>query len=104
MAYRVNLTARAGRDLAQLFEDIHARDSSAALDWYRGLKQAILSLRVQSQRCAVTPEDNRLRHLLYGNRLRIYRVIYRVRKDPKQVDVLHIRHGARRPRKSGRHP
>lgn len=103
MAYRVNLTARAGRDLAQLFEDIHARDSSAALDCYEGLKEAILSLRVQPQRCPVTPENNRLRHLLYGNKPHTYRVIYRVRKGPKQIDVLHIRHGARRPPKAGSH-
>jgi plasmid stabilization system protein ParE len=101
MAYRVNLTARAGRDLEQLFEDIHARDSGAALDWYDGLKEAILSLREQPQRCPVTPENNRLRHLLYGNKPHIYRVIYRVLQGPKRVDVLHIRHGARRPRKAG---
>lgn len=104
MAYHVNLTARAGRDLAQLFEDIHARDSSAALDSYDGLKEAILSLREQPHRCPVIPEDNRLRHLLYGSKPHIYRVIYRVLKGQKQVDVLHIRHGARRPRKSGMHP
>jgi plasmid stabilization system protein ParE len=103
MAYRVNLTARAGRDLTQLFEDIRARDSSAARDWYEGLKEAILSLREQPQRCPVTPEDNRFRHLLYGNKPHIYRVIYRVLKDPKRVDVLHIRHGARRPRKARGH-
>ena len=102
MAYRVNLTARAGRDLAQLFEDIQARDSRAALDWYKGFKGAILSLREQPQRCPVAPEDNRLRHRLYGNKPHIYRVIYRVLKGPKRVDVLHVRHGARRPRKAGK--
>ncbi|HVB29127.1 MAG TPA: type II toxin-antitoxin system RelE/ParE family toxin [Terriglobia bacterium] len=103
MAYRVNLTARAGRDLEQLFEDIHASDSRAALAWYGGLKEAILSLREQPQRCPVTPEDKRLRHLLYGSKPHIYRVIYRVRRGPKRVEVLHIRHGARRPPTSGGH-
>ena len=43
----------------------------------------------------VTPEDRDLRHLLYGNKPHIYRVIYRVLEKQKQVDVLHIRHGAR---------
>ena len=101
MAYRVNLTARAGRDLVQLFEDIHAWDCGAAPDWYEGLKEAILSLRERPQRCPVTPENRRLRHLLYGSKPHIYRVICRVRKGPKRVEVLHIRHGARRPRKAG---
>ena len=101
MAYLVNLTARAGRDLAQLFEDIHARDSRRALAWYDGLKEAILSLREQPHRCPVAPEDSRLRHLLYGRKPHIYRVIYRVQESPKRVEVLHIRHGARRLRKAG---
>lgn len=95
MAYLVNLTSRAERDLAQLFEDIHARDSQAALNWYRGLKKEILSLSERPNRCSVTPESGRLRHLLYGNKPHVYRVIYRVVEKPRRVEVLHIRHGAR---------
>jgi hypothetical protein len=37
MAYLVNLTARAERDLAQLFVDINAEHSEAALKRYRGI-------------------------------------------------------------------
>jgi len=44
----------------------------------------------------VTPESDKLRHLLYGKKPHIYRAIYRVLEEQKQVDVLHIRHGARR--------
>jgi toxin ParE1/3/4 len=93
MAYLVNLTARAERDLARLYGEINAEHSDAALKWYRGLKEAILSLEEQPNRCPVTPESDKLRHLLYGNKPHIYRAIYRVQK---QVEVLHIRHGARR--------
>jgi len=96
MAYLVNLTVRAERDLALIFDTIHAEDSDAALAWYRGLQEAILSLEEQPNRCPETPEDAKLRHLLYGNKPHIYRVIYRVTERSKQVDVLHIRHGARR--------
>jgi len=32
--------------------------------------------------------------LLYGHKPHIYRVIYRILERPKQVEVLHIRHGA----------
>jgi hypothetical protein len=43
----------------------------------------------------VTPENDKLRHLLYGNKPHIYRAIYRVAEKQRLVDVLHIRHGAR---------
>jgi plasmid stabilization system protein ParE len=96
MAYLINLTARAQRDLALLYGEINAGDSEAALQWYRGLKDAILSLEYHPRRCPHTPENRKFRHLLYGNRPHIYRVIYRVLVKQRQVVVLHIRHGARR--------
>jgi plasmid stabilization system protein ParE len=96
MAYLVNITSRAERDLAHLYEDINAEHSGAALKWYRGLKDAILSLEEQPNRSPVTPEKRQLRHLLYGHKPHVYRVIYRVLERQKQVEVLHIRHGARR--------
>jgi toxin ParE1/3/4 len=96
MTYRVNVTVRAERDLALLFDAINAEHSDAALKWYRGLKDAILSLEEQPNRCPETPENARLRHLLYGHKPHVYRVIYRVTEKSKHVDVLHIRHGARR--------
>jgi hypothetical protein len=43
----------------------------------------------------VTPENTKLRHLLYGNKPRVYRIIYGVCERAKMVRVLHIRHGAR---------
>jgi toxin ParE1/3/4 len=95
MAYLVRIAARAERDLVSLYDEINAPDSAAARRWYRGLKQAILSLAERPNRCSVTPENKRLRHLLYGEKSHLYRVIYRV-DGRRQVDVLHIRHGARR--------
>jgi plasmid stabilization system protein ParE len=96
MAYLVNITTRAQRDLALLFDNINAEDSAAALKWSRGLRDAILSLEEQPNRCPTTPEGAAFRHLLYGHRPPVYRVIYRVVEKRKQVDILHIRHGARR--------
>ena len=49
----------------------------------------------------MTPEDRHLRHLLYGSKPHIYRVIYRILEKQKQVDVLHIRHAARQEFKTG---
>ena len=94
MAYRVNVTARAERDLALLFDEINAWQSDAALKWYRGLKQAILSLEKIPNRCPETSSENaNLRHLLYGHKPHVYRIIYRLSEKTKHVDVLHIRHG-----------
>ena len=97
MAYLVNTTGRAERDLDHLYEDIHAESSEAALIWYRGLKDAVLSLEEHPARCSVTPESGKLRHLLYGRKPHIYRVIFRIQEQRKKVEVLHIRHGARQP-------
>ncbi len=78
MAYLVNIVARAERNLADRYDEIGAEDSDAALRWYLGLNDAILSLEENPNRCPATPEDASLRHLLYGNKPHIYRVIYRV--------------------------
>ena len=96
MAYLVNLTARAERDPVRLYADIDVEHSAAALKWYRGIKEAILSLEEQPNRCPVTPENDNLRHLLYGNKPHIYRAIFRVLEKERRVEVLHILHGARR--------
>jgi toxin ParE1/3/4 len=96
MAYFVNVTPRAERDLSDLFAKINAGESAAALKWYFGLKDAILRLEEHPNRCPVISEDAGLRHLLYGNKPDVYRVMYRIMEKQKRVDVLHIRHGARR--------
>ena len=95
MAYLVTITARAEREFASLYREIHAEESDAALKWYRGLKEAVLSLEELPNRCPVTPEKAQLRHLLYGNKPHVYRIIFRVVEKQKRVDVLHIRHSAR---------
>ena len=101
MTYLVNITARAEQDFASLFEEIHAGDSEAALKWFRGLKKAVLTLENLPNRSSATPENPQLRQLLYGHRPHVYRVIYRVLNSEKRVDVLHVRHGARRRLKAG---
>jgi toxin ParE1/3/4 len=96
MAYLVSITSRAERDLADLYGEINADQSDAALEWYRALKDSILSLEEQPNRCPLIRKRNKLRHLLYGHKPHVYRVIYRVLEKRKEVEMLHIRHGARR--------
>ena len=95
MAYVVNTTPHAERDLARLYRQVNAEHSDTAMEWYLGIKEAILSLEQQPDRCPLTRKKDKLRHLLYGHKPHVYRVIYRVLEKQKQVEVLHIRHGAR---------
>ncbi len=96
MAYNVRFTDRAERDFASLFEQIDAEESDAALKWFRGLTEAVLSLEEMPHRCPATPEKPQFRHLLYGHKNHVYRVIFRVLEVKRTVEVLHLRHGARR--------
>jgi plasmid stabilization system protein ParE len=86
---------RAEMDLLALYDWIGAGSSDAAQAWYLGLRDAIRTLQNTPGRCPLTPEDRQLRHLLYGAKPHVYWIIYRVIEDRLEVDVLHIRHGAR---------
>lgn len=101
VAYLVNITPRAARDLAALYEEIDAEESRTALNWYTGLKEAILDLQDHPYIWPATHEAQRLRHILYGRKPHsVYRVIYRVLEKRKVIEILHIRHGARSPFKT----
>jgi hypothetical protein len=63
---------------------------------YRGFKEAILSLEEQPNRCPVTPESDKLRHFAVRQQAAYLPRDNRVLEKQKQVEVLHIRRGARR--------
>ena len=100
MAYAVEFGLRAQRDLGDLYGQINAEYSDAALKWYKDFWNAILSLEREPNRGSIF--QKRLRQLLYGHRPHVYRVIYRVLEKQKQVEILHIRRG-RSPRIGGLH-
>ena len=62
MAYRVDLTVRAIRDLKHIYRYIHADDSTWAFDWFNGLESVVYSLNEHPERGAFTPENRKLRH------------------------------------------
>jgi toxin ParE1/3/4 len=97
MGYLVNATLRAEQDLAAIFVAINAEYSDTAFRWFNGLDRVILTLEENPERCPVTPGDANLRHLLHGKKPHIYRVIYRILHKRSEVEILHIRHRARRP-------
>jgi plasmid stabilization system protein ParE len=100
MTYLVEFAARAARDLEILYVEKNAAESHAATRWYNGLEQAVYALALYPYRCPVAPEARRakrkLRHLLYGKKPHVYRVIYEVDEGLPVVWVLTIRHGALR--------
>jgi toxin ParE1/3/4 len=74
MAYRVDLTERAVRNLRRIYLTINAEDAEQAQAWFNGLEKAVLSLDEHPTRGAPTPEDGNLRHLLYRRRRHRYRI------------------------------
>ena len=98
MEYLVELTARAERDLNLLYDQIRAAESIAAARWFNSLEEAIYTLERLPRRCPLAPEAKKtrlpLRHLLYGRKPNVYRVIYEIDQPRRTVRVLTIRHGA----------
>jgi toxin ParE1/3/4 len=101
MAYRVDLSDRALTDLVTLYVEKHAAESLAAARWFHHLEEAIYSLEALARRNPIAPESRKeralFRHLLYGRKPHVYRVIYQIDERRKRVKVYTIRHGAMEP-------
>lgn len=95
MAYRVDFTDRAARDLRRLYHTIDGAKSPQAHAWFNGLERLVLSLDEHPARGAILPDDSGLRQLLYGGRPNVYRVIYEIDEINQAVRIVHIRHGRR---------
>ena len=98
MAYRVELSPEADREIEEAYRWIAAASPRGAHRWFNGLMDALRSLSDFPQRCPPAPESDafveNIRQLLYGRRQHRYRALFAIRG--KTVQVLHIRHGARR--------
>jgi toxin ParE1/3/4 len=89
------------RDLEAIYELIEADTSDRASAWFSDLAEAIYNLERLPMRGAVTPENKKLRQLLFGKKPDTYRIICALNKRNHAVSVLHIRHGARDAFKEG---
>lgn len=98
MAFRVELSPQANREAEEAYRWIAEASPRGAHRWYNGLMDALRSLSHHPERCPLAPEndvfDEDIRQLLYGRRQHRYRVLFTI--HGKTVQVLHIRHGARR--------
>ena len=97
MAYEVRLSKRAITNLRHTYEAIRVDRSPLAAKWFRGLEKAIFSLEELPQRCPIAPERPNMRHLLYGDKPRAYRILYSIDEARLIVNVAQIRHWARQP-------
>ena len=98
----VEITALAEANLEEIYLHNIRKDSPArAAQWRKGLLKAAETLDRFADRCPLAPESGpelEIRQLVYG----VYRVLFTVARDT--VYVLHIRHGARQPLRSGEMP
>ena len=99
MPYRVELTDRAARDLEDIYQFVHVSSSASAAEWFNGLERAVQSLGRFPKRCPRAPEARKfrrlLRHLLYGKKPDMHRLIFEIVESRKTIFVLTVRHAAR---------
>ena len=94
IAYHVELSNRAQRDIEAAYEHIAADAPQTAIDFRHGLQGKINFLKVFPQRCGVAPEDKYRDETIRQTVHKSYRILFVIRDD--SVHVIHVRHGARR--------
>ena len=97
MAYTVSLSGSAEADAYAAFAYIREVAPGSAARWLTGLFAAMQTLSDMPARCPVIPEAEEvgrpLRHLLYGKRTGVYRIIFDIQEDSEEgprVRVLRI--------------
>jgi toxin ParE1/3/4 len=100
MTFRVEITEEAERDAHGILDWLISEQAGlSGLQWFQGLENAIASLATFPERLPLAPENAmfpfEVRHLLYGRKPHVYRVLFTIEGDT--VSVLHIRHGRRQP-------
>jgi plasmid stabilization system protein ParE len=100
MTFRVDVTLKAYRDLSSILRWLlteHAGEQG--LSWYDGLVKAIDTLGEAPSRCPKALESGtssrEIRHLLYGNKPHVYRVLFTIKGNV--VTVLHVRRPKQNP-------
>jgi len=100
MDFRVELSAQAQNDIAAIHDWLQSQQAGETGErWFVALRAAIASLANMPSRCPLAPESRdstiEVRQLLYGRKPHVYRLLFAIERDV--VQVLHIRHGRRRP-------
>lgn len=100
MAYQIKITTPAENDIYSAFDRVKKLAPSVSEKWLRGIFKSIFTLTEMPDRCPMAPESETLgvpiRHLLFGKRSAIYRIIFDIQNEPKVeplVRVLRVWHG-----------
>jgi plasmid stabilization system protein ParE len=100
--YDVRLSEGVEAEIESAFDYLFARDPNLAIEWRRGLADAVAGLSEMPRRYPLSADSEsagiELRYLLYRFRGIIYRVTYTVKDaDGEQafVRILRLRHSAR---------
>jgi toxin ParE1/3/4 len=95
VSYRILFQPPAARELDEVFGWIARRSPGRATAWQVGAIERILTLTELPRCCPLAPEardtELEIRQLMYGD----YRILFTIEEDV--VNILRIRHGARRP-------
>ena len=98
MAFRVEITDRAQRDLDAIYARVVREAPYDGPLWFTRFEESILSLAEFPERWPLEPKlstsSRSVRKLLFGRRPHVYRVYFTVLSDT--IKVLHVRHGARK--------
>ena len=95
MDYRLLFTQRALSDLSEIVEHIAQDDDEAASRFGKALLDHVDLLGRCPRMGNTTRKKSRVRKLVHSPIL----VYYQVREDKRLVEILHFRHGSRKPPK-----
>ena len=93
MDYRILFTQRALSDLAEIIGFIAEHDAEAAMQFGSALLDHVDLLSRFPRMGGVIRKRSRVRKLQHSPLL----VYYRIQEDKKNIEVLHFRHGSRKP-------
>ena len=105
MAYRVNASGPAKKDVKAAYEWIAEDYPDLAEEWYKGLIAAVNSLDEMPRRCPAAREQRKykreLRQLLYGKGKSAYRILFTIQPGEEDgedgvVRIVRIWHTARK--------
>ena len=98
MVFSVRLLPEAAEDAEKLYWRAVEAAPVRGQEWYNGLIAALYSLGSNPRRCPIVSDpvlrEHQVRHLLYGKKPDVYRILFHVLEEHQVVEVLHIRHGA----------
>jgi len=81
MAYHVELSERAQRDIVAAYEFIAAETPQAAIDFRHGLEKQVGFLSVFPLRCGLAPEDRYRDETIRQTFYKGYRILFIIREE-----------------------